>query len=72
MQKKDPFIYIILSFLAIFGIWQQGFLGGIFTGASLMMLLLVVVGRKVAETSARKIDKQIKDMIVNRQISDEQ
>ncbi len=71
MEKRDAISYLVLSLLGILGHFVSGYWGGVITGACLCMIFLVAVGRKAANQAAKKIDKTIRDMRVNRETENE-
>ena len=65
MTKKDAFTYLTLSGIGIAGYFIGHYAGAIITGAACLLMLLVAIGRKAAAKAASRIDKNIRDMIVN-------
>ncbi len=64
MTKKEIITYSTLTLLGFAGIFIKGYLGGLLTGMAVTIILLVSIGKKVAQDAARQIDKNIRDHIL--------
>ena len=65
MNRNQTLIAAFILLLGIAGLFIAGWWGGFLTGACAWSLLLLFIGKKVAASTARKIDKNIRDIIVN-------
>jgi uncharacterized membrane protein YdjX (TVP38/TMEM64 family) len=67
MTNKEKTVYAILILIAAAGIYLGRFFGGILTGATISMLLVMFIGKRLANKAISRIDKQVKDIIVENQ-----
>jgi len=66
LSRKDITAYLVLLLLAAGGIWLRGYAGGCITGAAGSMLLVAILGKRLAQKAIRRIDKNVKDILINR------
>jgi energy-converting hydrogenase Eha subunit G len=67
MRSNYSFSYIFLVFLIVSGWFLAGFVGGIVTGFGIAILFVSVVGRRIAQKAAKRIDKGVRDILVDEQ-----
>lgn len=71
MEKKIIGQYVFLALVTATGVLLRMYsahyyVAGILTGTGGIMLIMVYFGRKVATATAAKIDKRVRDIIVNK------
>ncbi len=64
MTKSDTIAYLVLITIGVAGVFIGGYWGGLMTGAGICLVLLSTIGRQQANKAAGKIDKSIRDMII--------
>jgi len=64
MTQKDITIYLVLILFAAAGIYIGRFLGGTICGAAFMMLMVILIGRRLANKAAERIDKRVRDLLM--------
>ena len=67
MTTKDISVYVVLVLLAVAGAWLGGFWGGWLCGFSIWSLITVAIGKTLANKAMTRIDKSVKDIIVENQ-----
>ncbi len=67
MTRKDKITCFIFSILIIAGYFIGGYSGGLLSGAGLATLCLYLVGKKVAAKAIARIDKRVKDILIDEQ-----
>lgn len=69
MTRKDIFYYVLLVIFMVLGGFVGGYGGGIITGAGIAMLFAAIVGKRVAREAAARIDKRVKDILVEEDLN---
>lgn len=62
MPRNEIFYYSVLIALLITGFFVDGFVGGLITGSSFMLIVLVSIGKKQAKKAAEKMEKRINEI----------
>ena len=65
MTRIELVQYIVMALLMILGLWLQGFWGGFIVGAVFSALLFATIGRLLARKAASRINKGMRDTIIN-------
>jgi hypothetical protein len=65
MTQKEIFYYLVCIALIVGGWFVSTYAGGIITGVGLSMLLAVLFGKRQARRSGERVDKQVKDILMN-------
>jgi uncharacterized protein YjgD (DUF1641 family) len=62
MTRNEIFYYSVLIALLITGFFLDGFVGGLLSGSSFMLIVLVSIGKKQAKKAAEKMEKRINEI----------
>lgn len=65
MNKYDFFNIIIFLVMGAAGFCIGTYAGGILTGASLILILFVTVGKMMLKKIASRIDKRTRDILID-------
>ena len=68
MTKKDFFFHAIFLAIAVTGFFIGGYWGGLLTGLFLAILFFSSIGKILALKAGKRIDKHMKDFIVQTQL----
>ncbi len=61
MTKKDYFRFLLMLAFAITGFIIHGYIGGLITGISASLIILIYFGKKSANKAAERLEKYIRD-----------
>lgn len=67
MTRRAILICFIFLIVIITGYFISGYGGGLLSGAGLATLCLYLVGKKVAVKAIARIDKRVKDILIDGQ-----
>lgn len=57
-------IFVVVTVM-VAGVWLANWWGGVLFGMALWSLVLQLIGMRVANKAARRIDKKVRDIIIN-------
>lgn len=66
MTRNQTILTVLICILGIVGIFISSWWGGLLSGIAFWSLFIMFIGKKVAAKAARKIDKNIRDIIVDK------